>query len=107
MAKDEELPYDDDDAVKHIRKTIDAEVSKRISDDDIYYIIDLIYDFYESKGFINEGEENLQVTFADDEIIDYAVSNVKKDGFCKMTVDEITAIIEGELSYCESIGIFK
>lgn len=107
MAKDEELPYDDDDAVKHIRKKLDAEASKRINDDDIYYVIDLIYDFYDSKGFMDDEDEDLQVTFADDEIIDYAVSNAKKDGFNKLTAEDIAAIIEGELSYCESIGIFK
>ena len=66
-----------------------------------------IYDFYESKGFMSDEDENAEVTIADDEIIDYAVSMAKKDSLCKLTPEQIEAIIEGELSYCESIGMFK
>lgn len=107
MAKNEELFYDDEDAVKYIRKNLEPELSKNISEDDIYYVVDLIYDFYESKGFMNEEDENAEITIADDEIIDYAVSMAKKDTLCKLTQEQIEAIIEGELSYCESIGMFK
>ncbi|MBQ3555682.1 MAG: hypothetical protein IJA09_05655, partial [Bacteroidales bacterium] len=72
MAKNEELFYDDEDAVKYIRKNLEPELSKNISEDDIYYVVDLIYDFYESKGFMSEEDENAEITIADDEIIDYA-----------------------------------
>ena len=107
MAKNEELFYDDEDAVKYIRKNLEPELSKNISEDDIYYVVDLIYDFYESKGFMSEEDENAEITIADDEIIDYAVSMAKKDTLCKLTQEQFEAIIEGELSYCESIGMFK
>ena len=107
MAKNEELFYDDEDAVKYIRKNLEPELSKNISEDDIYYVVDLLYDFYESKGFMSEEDENAEITIADDEIIDYAVSMAKKDTLCKLTQEQIEAIIEGELSYCESIGMFK
>ena len=107
MAQNGELFYDDEDAVKYIRKNLDSALSKDISDDDIYYVVDLIYDFYESKGFMSDEDENAEVTIADDEIIDYAVSMAKKDSLCKLTPEQIEAIIEGELSYCESIGMFK
>ena len=33
MAQNEELFYDDEDAVKYIRKNLEAELSKNISDD--------------------------------------------------------------------------
>lgn len=107
MKKDDDIIYDDENAVKFIRKTLVDSVSKRVSDDDIYYIIDLIYDFYESKGFMDEDSNDDEIEFADDELIDYALSNARKDGFEKLTEEEISAIIEGELAYCESIGIFN
>ncbi len=106
MAKDEELFYDDEEAVKYIRKNLEPAVASTVSDDDIYYVVDLIYDFYESKGFMDEAED-AEIAIADDEIIDYAVSNAKRDKLCKLTPEQIEAIIEGELSYCESIGMFK
>lgn len=107
MGNNDDIIYDDDNAVKFIRKSLDASIAKRVSDDDIYYIIDLIYDFYESKGFMDDENEDEEIEFADDELIDYALSNAKKDGFEKLTEEEISAIIESELAYCESIGIFK
>lgn len=106
MAKDEELFYDDEEAVKYIRKNLDPAISAEVSEDDIYYVVDLIYDFYESKGFMDESDD-AEISIADDEIIDYAVSMAKKDTLCKLTQPQIEAIIEGELSYCESIGVFK
>lgn len=107
MAQNEELFYDDEDAVKYIRKNLDTTIAGKLTDDDIYYVVDLIYDFYESKGFMSEEDENAEITIADDEIIEYAVSMAKKDSLCKLTPEQIEAVIEGELSYCESIGMFK
>lgn len=107
MAKDDDIIYDDDDAVKFIRKALEAPIAAKVSDDDIYYIIDLIYDFYESKGFMDNDNGDEEIEFADDELIDFALSNARKDGFGKLSEEEISAIVEGELAYCESIGIFK
>lgn len=107
MDNNDDIIYDDDNAVKFIRKTLDASVSQRVNDDDIYYIIDLIYEFYESKGFMDDENNDEEIEFADDELIDFALSNAKKDGFEKLTEEEISAVIEGELAYCESIGILK
>ena len=56
---------------------------------------------------MDDDTDDGEIEFADDELIDYALSNAKKDGFEKLTEEEISAIIEGELAYCESIGIFK
>lgn len=102
----EDFLYDDDDAVKFIRKSLDADMASELSDDDIYYVVDLIYDFYESKGFMDEADD-AEIAIADDEIIEYAVANAKKDKLCKLTPEQIEAVIDGELSYCESIGMFK
>lgn len=107
MEKDDDIVYDDENAVKFIRKTLDSDIAKRVSDDDIYYVIDLIYEFYESKGFMDDDNGDGEIEFADDELIDYALANARKDGFEKLSESEISAIVEGELAYCESIGIFN
>ena len=50
MAQNEELFYDDEDAVKYIRKNLDSALSADITDDDIYYVVDLIYDFMKARA---------------------------------------------------------
>lgn len=49
MSQQDDLQYDEDDAVKFIRNFLPGEVASKFSDDDINYVIDLIYEFYESK----------------------------------------------------------
>ena len=46
----DELLYDEDDSVKFIQNYLPQELKGKFSNDDINYIIDLIYDFYESNG---------------------------------------------------------
>ena len=46
------LEYDDEAAIVFIQKKLPKELN--ISDDDIQYVLDVIYDFYESKGLLNE-----------------------------------------------------
>jgi len=49
--EEEFLPYDDDEAIKFIRNQIPQELKEKFSDDDLNYLIDLIYEFYEEKAF--------------------------------------------------------
>ena len=38
------MKYDEDDAIRFIRETLPAQVSERYDDDDILYVIDIIWD---------------------------------------------------------------
>ena len=106
-AKDEELIYDEDDSVKFIRNYLPQELKEKFSDDDINYIVDLIYDFYESKGFMNEKEDTDEdVEIDEEELLSYVVKNAKKDGVGKFDPEEIAFIVKGELDYCDSINMF-
>ena len=44
------LEYDDEAAIIFIQKKLPKELN--ISDDDIQYVLEVIYDFYESKGWM-------------------------------------------------------
>ena len=76
--KDDLLVYDEEEAVKFIRKN---NPGLSLSDDEINYIIDLMYDYY--------------------------VSNTRKDGIYKLSEEDITTVVQGELDYCDSLGVFE
>ncbi len=99
------LSYDDDEAIKFILNYLPEEIKAKLTNDDITYIIDLIYEFYENKGFMEDSEDE-DVEINEDELIDYVAANAKKAGF-KLSEDEIEAIVQGELSYCDSLGMFE
>ena len=94
----DELLYDEDDSVKFIQNYLPQELKGKFSNDDINYIVDLIYDFYESNGMLDDdGEE---------EVVNYVIKNAQKDGVGKFEPEEITFIVQGELEYCDSINMF-
>lgn len=107
MSEKDDLIYDEDDSVKFIQNYLPQELKGKFSDDDINYIVDLIYDFYESKGYLNENpDEDGDVEIDEDELVEYVVKNAQKDGVGKFEAEEVTFIVQGELEYCDSINMF-
>jgi len=110
MNEEQDFNYDDDEAVKYIRNYLPQELKEKFSDDDISYIIDLIYEFYESKGLFesdNDDDDDECVEVDEDELIQFVVKNAQKDGVGKFMTDEIAFIVQGELEYCDSINLFE
>lgn len=70
-------------------------------------MIDIIYDFYEEKGLMDTDDDDSVVEIDEEEMITYVIKHTKKDKLKHFENDDITFIIQGELAYCESIGIFE
>lgn len=102
------LEYDEDDAVKYIQNYLPQELKGKYSDDEINYIIDVVYDFYDNKGLLDENiKDDEVVEFDEEELIEYVLKNTKKDKIKEFTIDDISFIVQGELAYCDSLGIFE
>lgn len=102
------LSYDEDDAVRFIQKHLPSEMQGKFSNDEINYVVDIVYDFYEEKGFLNEAaDDESTVEVDEDELIGYVLKSVKKDKIKPFTEEEVTHIIQGELGYCDSLDIFE
>ena len=107
MSNQDEFVYDEDNAVKFIQNYLPQDLKGKFSNDDINYIVDLIYEFYESEGYMNESpDDETEIEIDEDKLINYVIENAKKDGVGKYSADEITFIVQGELEYCESIHMF-
>jgi len=107
MSKEKEiLEYDEDDSVKFIQNQLPEEMKGEFSADDINYIVDLIYEFYEVKGFFNEDDES-EVEIDEEQLFEYVVKNVRKDKIREYSDEQVEAIISGELAYCDSLNVFE
>lgn len=98
------LKYDEDDAVRFIRATLPEDVNARYDDDEILYVIDIIWDWYEKNGYlrIDAGvteEEELDVA----KLTAFVAKEIKKDGEVLMDPSDVDLIVKGELQYEESI----
>lgn len=108
---EEDFLYDDTESVEFIKNALPESVRNKYGDDDIMYIVDLIYDFYDSKGFMDEAPDEKgdddEVVVDESELIAFVVENAAADGLGKYDSDDIALIVQSELDYCESIGMFE
>jgi len=99
------MEYDDDAAILFIRNQLPQEIKGKFSDDELNYIVDLIYEYYDTKGLLNENDNEVEVDL--DDLTDFVISNAKKDKMGSFNENEIQFIVDGEIAYCESLGIFE
>ena len=93
----DELLYDEDDSVKFIQNYLPQELKGKFSNDDINYIVDLIYDFYESNGMLDDdGDDEIEID--EEEVVNYVIKNAQKDGVGKFEPEEITFIDKENLN---------
>lgn len=99
------LEYDEDDSLKFIQDHLPEEMQGEFSDDEINYIVDLIYEFYEEKGFLDENDDT-EIEIDEDELLEYIYKNARKDDIRDYSDEQIEAIVAGELAYCDTLNLF-
>lgn len=99
--------FDEDEAVKFIRSSMSDDVQNKYEDDDILCIVDIIWDYYEKKGFlslnIDDGEEEVLDV---DDLIKYVKKEVKKDPELNIEPKDVEQMVKAELNYEESLEDF-
>ena len=79
--------------------------------EEVEYILDILYDYYEEQGFFDEDSDD-EVDIDEDEILQYVVDQVEKDKKAgeklaqKFDEDRIADVLEGEYGYCDKTGVF-
>ncbi|MDE6006394.1 MAG: hypothetical protein K2G67_02440 [Muribaculaceae bacterium] len=96
--------FDEEQAVKFIRSTLSEEKNAQISDDEILYIIDCIWDWYEKNGYLAinadvTDEEELDV----DKLVAYVKKELKRADEIMLVPEDVEPIVKAELQYEESI----
>ncbi len=68
MSQENDFLYDEDDSVTFIQNYLPQELKEKFSNDDIIYIVDLIYNYYESKCyFVKDNEKSDDAVELDEE----------------------------------------
>ena len=99
------LDYDEDDSLRFIQDHLPEEMKNEFSDDEINYIVDLIYEFYEEKGFLDENDDT-EIEIDEDELLEFIIKNARKDAIREYSEEQIEAIVAGELAYCDTLNLF-
>lgn len=100
MAEIEDSIFDDAEAVKFIQEHLPIDAKDKFTDDEVLYISDVIFDYYESNGYLDEEDE---VDIDMEDLTEYVIKNSKRDGF-KFDPELVRWVIECEMDYEESLS---
>jgi glutamyl/glutaminyl-tRNA synthetase len=109
--ENQELIYDDEQAVVFILDYLKKNSKCKIKRDDVEYLMDILYDFYESTGAIIEDDEEVpagkeEVSFDHEDMFQFVKDTLEEEENSDRFSDEdIEAVLAAEMAYCESIGI--
>lgn len=99
--------YDEEKAIKFIRKELPQSINEKYSDDEILLIIDTIWDFYEKEGLLTINLDIVEEEESDPQkLIEYVKKEIKRDHQLIMDPADIPLIIKAELDYEESLEDF-
>lgn len=98
------MKFDEDDAIKFIRATLPSEINGKYDDDEILYVIDVIWDWYEKNGYLSiDASVTDEETTDVDALVAYVRKEISKDREIMMDPADVDLIVKGELQYEESI----
>ena len=73
---------DDEKTIEYIRQRLPQDLKDKFSDDEFYYFLDTIYDYYDKSGIFE--------------------SQADPNGYIEIDI-EAFFVVEGELAYCGAI----
>ena len=107
MSEEKDLiEFDDTEAISFIMNTLTEEQRKRIDEEAVQYILDLICEYYDQNGLIEEDTVD-EAEIAEDDIFNFVCSLARKEGVITISDDDIKTILDGEYKYGLSIGIYS
>lgn len=96
--------FDEENAVKFIRESLPEEIREKYTDDEILYVVDIIWDYYEKKGLLSLDNIDTEEELLDiDDLVKYVKKELAKDKDAVLDIDDVKHIVKGELQYEESL----
>ena len=88
---------DDEKTLAYIRERLPQDLKEKFSDDEFYYFLDTIYDYYDKSGILDNANEYVDIDI--DDIARFIAKEAKKNNIGEYDPEELFFIVEGELAY--------
>lgn len=80
------------------------ELKEKFSDDELYYFLDLIDEYYVESGILDAQPDTDGYIEVDlEKVVDYVVKEAKKDEMGEYDPEEILFVVQGEMEYGDSL----
>ncbi|MDR1004367.1 MAG: hypothetical protein LBL97_05100 [Prevotellaceae bacterium] len=107
MLQEEDFIQDDIDTEKtvaYIKNSLPQELKGKFSDEELYYFLDLMDDYYTESGMLEaEPDSDGTVEIDLEQIAAYIVEQSRKDEMGTFDPEEILFVVQGEWDYVESL----
>ena len=88
---------DDEKTIAFIRERLPQDLKEKYSEDEFYFFLDTIYDYYEKSGILDNDSEYVDIDI--NEIANFIAKEAKKCDIGDFAPEELYFIVEGELAY--------
>ena len=88
---------DDEKTIAYIRERLPQDLKEKFSDDEFYYFLETIYDYYEKSGILDSNDDYIDIDI--NKIAEFIVKEAKKNNIGNYDAEELFFIVEGELEY--------
>ena len=96
---------DDEKTIEFIKNYLPQELKEKFVDDELYYFVDLIDEYYSESGVLDaQPDEDGYVNIDLEDIAAYIVKEAKSDGQGEYDPEEILFVVQGEMEYGNSLG---
>lgn len=104
---DQEILKDAEDdmrTVEFIKNYLPQELKNKFSDEELYYFLDVIIDYYTTSGVLDATPDKEGYIEIDQEkVVDYIITQAAKDKMGQYNPEDLMWIVAGEMEYGESI----
>jgi len=99
--QDETFEYDDEVAVEFIHNHLPQDLKVKFTEDTLYYILDVICDFYEKNDYLNvEGDNDEK---EEERLIDFIVNQARKDEIGNFSPEDVLMVLHAEAAYMDTL----
>ena len=96
---------DDEKNVELIKNYLPQELKEKFSDDELYYFLDVIVDYYTSSGCLDvQPDTDGYIEIDQDAIVDYIIKEAKKYKMGDYEPEDILFVVQGEMEFGNSLG---
>ena len=109
MTNDEFLAddLDDEKTIEFIKGYLPQDLKEKFSDDELYYFLDVIDDYYANSGILDAKPDDEGFIDIDlDKVVDYVIKEAKKDEIGEFEHDDILFVVQGEMEYTDTLEWF-
>ena len=104
---DDELLQDAEDdrqTIEYIKQHRPQELKDRFSDDDLYYFLDVIVEYYTESGILDaQPDKDGYINIDIEAIAQHMAQQARKDKVGEFSADDLRWIVEAEMDYADSL----